>query len=1016
MHLAAFKSDLELLELFLDEGAEVDAKNHGKITPLMVAAHHGFVEVVKFLINRNADVNAVDTFWQNALWYCFGGTERHVEVARILLEKDARLELNQMGKSLLIRACEKGNKATDLVSLLIANGADVNEAVTATGRTPLIEAARRGAAQSVKLLLEENASPDSVDVRGVTAAHESAYHGHVAVLQILAGYGSNLDVPAYNGNTPLHLAVSSQQLLAVRYLCQHGSNSNMKNNLGLTPKLLCKKYSLKAAAKEMKKAEKQYNSVKDKMHLLNAYEWIQSNKDKLQMSLVVNMTPDGLISREDALVACEILHIPMDPANVEKVFDVIDAQKTGKMSAKELLGDKYVPKPFTRATYEKEDPRGLKKGGKGAKKKKKPKKPKLKLPKEVKITISCGEEETHPKSFSDNPFVNVHIIPNDNLAYAKNDGRLPTPFSDDKVWILDNITLDVSHINSLCQSGDYDSIARACRNGINVNLCDACYKTPLMNAASAGHWDVVQLLLTYGANPCAVDNFGWSALHYACRNGHAEIVNELLQNGALVNAHTLSGASPLMKAIESNDVESVICCVTHGASLKAKTVCGLSVKDYARTFGDFAVYKAISRFLKAYKGGRNLTNDMAAVDPDTELFFGNRVSPNLYGKTTRELFRKKKDLLRESFVRQMQADQLPLRAVKPKAVKAVISPIPGSNSPENTVRFSRYTNMPLPPDRIPVSVIGKPLGAVVPATESQDKGQAGPTPAVMIGDNKEEKNEQSKLSMGSHDDGDAKPVVSHRNPFTDSQTPYLIHSSQDFIPPSTDENDPKLQAKIDQARKLFALAAKRFEVTIGEHCTNNAINPHDVFAMELTKYGRSGHSHALAKRTEMEKAAWAFKNHVDVQRGTDPVFYAPAPEDWYVPTRSEMAVRYHMQPGLFDRVIKANSEEDPLKKFARQAESLLLLADPKSKTATSQSMGQLSRTTGPKRFSVAQELQRIRKLHPQASEDQDQLPRMSLMHRYLGDRKQKAAKRSIANTLGTGPDLFKPNASPNGFS
>lgn len=179
------------------------------------------------------------------------------------------------------------------------------------------------------------------------------------------------------------------------------------------------------------------------------------------------------------------------------------------------------------------------------------------------------------------------------------------------------------------------------------------------------------------ADPNIADNFGWSALHHACRQGYSVIADELIQNGGNVNLHTMAGGTPLMKSIESNNLDCVICCVLNGANLKAKTVCGLSIKEYSRAFGNFRIYKAIARFLKSYKGARNLTKDLSAVDPDTKFAFGDRSIIYGYGTDVRGTFRRERFLTRKSVLHSMLNKELPVRVIKPKALKVSGAPIGG---------------------------------------------------------------------------------------------------------------------------------------------------------------------------------------------------------------------------------------------------------------------------------------------------------------------------------------------------
>ena len=56
-----------LVELLLDNGANVDERDKFGMTPLMRAAQHGRTDVVNFLLDNDADVNAINNYGWNAL-------------------------------------------------------------------------------------------------------------------------------------------------------------------------------------------------------------------------------------------------------------------------------------------------------------------------------------------------------------------------------------------------------------------------------------------------------------------------------------------------------------------------------------------------------------------------------------------------------------------------------------------------------------------------------------------------------------------------------------------------------------------------------------------------------------------------------------------------------------------------------------------------------------------------------------------------------------------------------------
>ncbi|XP_050706954.1 ankyrin repeat and protein kinase domain-containing protein 1-like [Eriocheir sinensis] len=64
--------------------------------------------------------------------------------------------------------------------------------------------------------------------------------------------------------------------------------------------------------------------------------------------------------------------------------------------------------------------------------------------------------------------------------------------------------------------------------GLSVEGSGTDDQTPLMEAATKGHKTTLEKLLSLGADPLAVDNGGWTALHWAALLGKAECVSTLI--------------------------------------------------------------------------------------------------------------------------------------------------------------------------------------------------------------------------------------------------------------------------------------------------------------------------------------------------------------------------------------------------------------------------------------------------------------------------------------------------------
>jgi len=104
------------------------------------------------------------------------------------------------GSSALLLAAENGQ--TDVVFMLLLNGADVNYQ-RKDGASALIAASAFGRIDAVNLLLENNARTELHDKNGVTAIMFASESGHADVVQALLQARSNPDHGNREGKTAL---------------------------------------------------------------------------------------------------------------------------------------------------------------------------------------------------------------------------------------------------------------------------------------------------------------------------------------------------------------------------------------------------------------------------------------------------------------------------------------------------------------------------------------------------------------------------------------------------------------------------------------------------------------------------------------------------------------------------------------------------------------------------------------------------------------------------------------------
>ncbi|KAL7802906.1 ankyrin repeat-containing domain protein [Trichoderma afarasin] len=158
-------------------------------TVLERAAVKGLRDVVKQLLEKGADVNAVD---QNGYSPLISASESgHFEVAKLLIEHGATINVrDSKGATPLFKAAASG--FVELVQLLIDKGADI-EARGNSNKTPLLAAASTGYADVVRLLLNHGAQIEAKTERDSTALLLASNKGHTDVVQLLLDRGADVE-------------------------------------------------------------------------------------------------------------------------------------------------------------------------------------------------------------------------------------------------------------------------------------------------------------------------------------------------------------------------------------------------------------------------------------------------------------------------------------------------------------------------------------------------------------------------------------------------------------------------------------------------------------------------------------------------------------------------------------------------------------------------------------------------------------------------------------------------------
>lgn len=237
---AARERQLDMIKFLVDKGANVNAKATGGTTALIWAAYKGQLDVVKYLVeDYGADVNAEDNGGKTALmWAKDQGKLDVVEYLKLHGAKEQTFAIpNERNDKPMAQyetiheAAGAGNLAE--VQRYIEKGAEVDSRYDSNGRTPLTDAAGKGHLEVVKYLVDKGADVNAGDKGGGTSLTEAAFYGHLDVVTFLVDKGADVNAIDRVGNTSLMWAAGQGYLNIVKYLVAKGADVNATRGIAL---------------------------------------------------------------------------------------------------------------------------------------------------------------------------------------------------------------------------------------------------------------------------------------------------------------------------------------------------------------------------------------------------------------------------------------------------------------------------------------------------------------------------------------------------------------------------------------------------------------------------------------------------------------------------------------------------------------------------------------------------------------------------------------------------------------
>lgn len=252
LHYACKKGARDIVKLLIENNADVNMASNTSVTPLHFAASLGNQEIIQCLLDAGADVNATDKDGKSILIYSV--LAKKVEAAKYLIGKGADVsikdnenrtavdyanalglpyfiadvsvdsvgETDAYGNTPLHQSCFNGQ--SEVVKVMLAKGnVDVN-AVNNAGETPLFTAVGRDNIYVSELLLDAGALPDKNTNEGVSPLHAAAANGNEHMVDLLIRHNADINGRAKGGETALIIAAEKGLNNVVSTLLEKGAD------------------------------------------------------------------------------------------------------------------------------------------------------------------------------------------------------------------------------------------------------------------------------------------------------------------------------------------------------------------------------------------------------------------------------------------------------------------------------------------------------------------------------------------------------------------------------------------------------------------------------------------------------------------------------------------------------------------------------------------------------------------------------------------------------------------------
>ncbi len=483
LHMAAIYGHTAVIRYLLERNAMINAKDMSGATALHNAVRYGKLDIAELLIQNGADVNAQDSIGKTPLLIITPAENRDA-MYQLLLDNGASTRVKDLYGDTPLHIATITNMSPAILQRFVLHMADINER-NKKGVTPLALAVENNWPEHIKFYAKLDADIHAEDIDGNTPLTLALKNGLECTRMLISR--DNVTTRDSFGNTPLHIAIennSDPEIL--RYMMECGADVNARNRNGDTPLFIAVNNNYRTAGE---------------MLLSRGADVFSSNTENYSPLRLALMKGGDV---QDWMLSSEVI------ASIDGVGN------TPLHYAAEWKLDSAV-----KALCEK-----------GA---------------DLNKQNSTGESPLFSAVKADSPST-INLLAAQGAYQDQRDYLGNTP------------------LHACVRWNAQDAATMLIKGGADLNAQNMSGKTPLHEAAKSSRVSLVTLLLNSGADINASDVTGRTVLMDAIQSENVELVYLLLQKGASVYIQEMYGRNAYHEAVTTGNVELITCIRDAGGS------------------------------------------------------------------------------------------------------------------------------------------------------------------------------------------------------------------------------------------------------------------------------------------------------------------------------------------------------------------------------------------------------------------------------------------------------------------